>query len=92
MQRFGIHLPNKLGLGNLHDSLYVEYWGWEYGLPEKSPPERKHKTRNVVFRETAQRMKIMVTLCLDALPLGAMTTVWLQFGHVEICFTSEALT
>lgn len=21
----GIHLPNKLGLGNLHDSLYVEY-------------------------------------------------------------------
>lgn len=34
------NLPNKLGLGNLHDSLYVEYCGWEYGLPEKSPPER----------------------------------------------------
>lgn len=44
-QRYGIHLPNKLGLGNLHDSLYVEYWGWEYGLPEKSPPERKHKNK-----------------------------------------------
>lgn len=62
-----VHLPNKLGLGNLHDSLYVEYWGWEYGLPEKSPPERKHKTRNTIFRERPQRIKIMLTLCLDAL-------------------------
>lgn len=50
----GVHLPNKLGLGNLHDSLYVEYWGWEYGLPEKSPPERKHRTRNRVCLETAE--------------------------------------
>lgn len=39
--RRGSYLPNRLGLGNLHDSLYVEYWGWEYGLPEKSPPVRK---------------------------------------------------
>lgn len=37
----GSFLPNRLGLGNLHDSLYVEYWGWEYGLPEKSPPARQ---------------------------------------------------
>lgn len=42
--RYWIHLPNKLGLGNLHDSLYVEYCGWEYGLPEKSPPEMKRQT------------------------------------------------
>lgn len=51
-QRYGIHLPNKLGLGNLHDSLYVEYWGWEYGLPEKSPPGRKHKKQACL--ETAE--------------------------------------
>lgn len=33
-----VHLPSRLGLANLQDSLYVEYCGWEYGLPENSPP------------------------------------------------------
>lgn len=33
-----VRLPSRLGLANLQDSLYVEYCGWEYGLPENSPP------------------------------------------------------
>lgn len=48
-ERYGIRLPNKLGLGNLHDSLYVEYWGWEYGLPEKSPPERNRRKQTGII-------------------------------------------
>lgn len=49
-KQYGIHQPNRLGLGNLHDSLYVEYCGWEYGLPEKSPPvgEQKTETQDMV--------------------------------------------
>lgn len=29
-------------MANLHDSLYVEYCGWEYGLPENSPPAMRN--------------------------------------------------
>lgn len=29
-------------MANLHDSLYVEYCGWEYGLPENSPPTMRN--------------------------------------------------
>lgn len=48
-----MHLPKRLGLGNLHDSLYVEYWGWEYGLPEKSPPLRKQQQKSHSDRDEA---------------------------------------
>lgn len=61
LRRDGIYLPNKLGLGNLHDSLYVEYWGWEYGLPEKSPPERKKRIDRVVKQRWIEDLSLTLT-------------------------------
>jgi len=40
------NLPRSPGLGNLQESLYVEYCGWLYGLPENSLPELKRKRQN----------------------------------------------
>lgn len=40
------NLPKSPGLGNLQESLYVEYCGWLYGLPENSLPKlRRKKTK-----------------------------------------------
>lgn len=40
------NLPRSPGLGNLQESLYVEYCGWLYGLPENSLPKLKRKRQN----------------------------------------------
>lgn len=40
------HLPRSPGLGNLQESLYVEYCGWLYGLPENSLPKLKRQRQN----------------------------------------------
>lgn len=42
----GKHLPRSPGLGNLQESLYVEYCGWLYGLPENSLPKLKRQRQN----------------------------------------------
>lgn len=50
-------------MGNLHDSLYVEYWGWEYGLPEKSPPaDRKYEERRKSIMDLNLKLKLEFTL------------------------------
>lgn len=42
----GNHLPRSPGLGNLQESLYVEYCGWLYGVPENSLPKLKRQRQN----------------------------------------------
>lgn len=67
---YGKYQPKRLGFGNLHDSLYVEYCGWEYGLPEKSPPidKRKQKTGKEMFRTNKR-----------------LTGICLKFVRIRIC-------